>query len=159
MFKIKYLILAILPIFLIPQIPIYSDESKYILNTDEQTFEIAYSLDGQVIAMAIDHELNSLLIGITEVKDSTFQITLPQNLIAAENNEFAVLIDQVEVDYDISIQDNVSVLYFFVPADSQEIEIIGTQVIPEFPLGALVVFATMIVVVTLVTKIGKFRIR
>ncbi|MBI2006117.1 MAG: PEFG-CTERM sorting domain-containing protein [Nitrosopumilales archaeon] len=146
-------------VFLIPQTPLYADESKYMLNTDDQTFEIVYSLDGQVIAMAIDHELNSLLIGITEVNDSTFQITLPQNLISAENNEFAVLIDQIEVDYDISTQDNAAVLHFFVPADSQEIEIIGTQVIPEFPLGVLVVFASMIVVVTLVTKIGKFRIR
>ncbi|MGQ0377342.1 MAG: hypothetical protein ACT4OW_07570 [Nitrososphaerota archaeon] len=145
--------------FLLVQNQTYADESKYMLNTNDQTFEIAYSLDGQVIAMAIDHELNSLLVGITEVKDSTFQITLPQNLISAESNEFAVLVDQIEVDYNVSTQDDVAVLHFFVPADSEEIEIIGTQVIPEFPLGALLVFTTMIVIVTLVTKIGKFRIR
>ncbi|MEX0656329.1 MAG: hypothetical protein WD154_02140 [Nitrosopumilaceae archaeon] len=130
-----------------------------MLNTDDQTFELSYSLDGQVIAMAIDHELNSLLIGITEVKDSTFQITLPQDLISAENNEFVVLVNQIEVDYNISEQDNTATLSFFVPVASEEIEIIGTNVIPEFPLGALMVFATLIVAVTLVTKIGKFRIR
>lgn len=130
-----------------------------MLNTDDQTFEVRYSLDGQVIAMAIDHELNSLLIGITEVKDSAFQITLPQDLISAENNEFIVLVNQIEVDYNVSEQDDTATLSFFVPVDSEEIEIIGTQVIPEFPLGVLMVFATMIVAVTLVTKIGKFRIR
>jgi len=155
----KYLSLIFLMVFLIPQTSLYADELKYMLNTDDQTFEIAYSLDGKVIAMAIDHELNSLLIGITEVRDSIFQITLPQNLISAKNNEFAVLVDLVEVDYDISTQDNAAILYFFVPADSQEIEIIGTQIIPEFPLGALVVLATMIGIVTFVTKTGKFRIR
>lgn len=146
-------------VFLISQNQIYAQESKYMLNTDDQTFELSYSLDGQVIAMAIDHELNSLLIGITEVKDSTFQITLPQDLISAENNEFVVLVNQIEVDYNISEQDNTATLSFFVPVASEEIEIIGTNVIPEFPLGALMVFATLIVAVTLVTKIGKFRIR
>jgi len=155
LFVIKYFIL----IFFISIIPIYADESIYQLNVDNQTFEMAYSLDGQVIAMAIDHELNSLLIGITDVKDSTFQIILPQSMISAENNEFAVLVDQIEVDYNISTQDNASILQFFVPAGSEEIEIIGTHVIPEFPLGALLVLATMIVIVTLVTKTGKFRIR
>lgn len=156
---LKFFLLVFFIVFFISQNQIYAEELKYMLNTNDQTFEIVYSLDGQVIAMAIDHELNSLLIGIIEVKDSAFQITLPQDLILAENNEFVVLVDQIEVDYNIVAQDNAATLYFFVPADSQEIEIIGTQVIPEFPLGVLVVFATMIVVVTLVTRISKFRIR
>jgi predicted secreted protein with PEFG-CTERM motif len=155
----KYFLFVFLMVFLILQNQIYADESKYMLNTNDQTFEIAYSLDGQVIAMAIDDELNSLLVGITEVKDSAFQIMLPHDLISAENNEFTVLVDQIAVDYNISAQDNSVTLYFFVPSDSEEIEIIGTHVIPEFPLGVLVVFATMIVIVTLVTKTGKLRIR
>jgi len=155
LFVIKYFIL----ISFVSVIPIYAEQSTYQLDIDNQTFEINYFFDGQVIAMAIDQELNSLLIGITDTKDSIFKITLPQDMISAENNDFAVLVDQIEVDYDISTQDNVATLYFFVPADSEEIEIIGTHVIPEFPLGALLVLATMIVVVTLITKTGKFRIR
>lgn len=154
----KYLLLTFLIVFLISQNQIYAQES-YMLNTDDQTFEVRYSLDGQVIAMAIDHELNSLLIGITEIKDSAFQITLPQDLISAENNEYVVLVNQIEVDYNVSKQGDTVTLSFFVPADSEEIEIIGTQVIPEFPLGVLLIFATTIVVVTLVTKMNKFRIR
>jgi hypothetical protein len=146
-------------VFLISQNQVNAEKSKYMLNTDDHTFEVRYFLDGQVIAMAIDHELNSLLVGITEVKDSTFQITLPHDLISAENNEFVVIVNQIEVDYNISTQDNTATLSFFVPTDSEEIEIIGTQVIPEFPLGVLVVFATMIVAVTLMTKIDKLRIR
>ena len=133
--------------------------STYSLETSDVPFEISYELNGDVIAMAVDENTTSFLIGITNVEDSNFVISLPNELISAENNEFVVLVDWVEVDYVMSTQNNVSTLQFFVPADSQEIEIIGTQVIPEFPLGVLVVFATMIVVVTLVTKIGKFRIR
>ena len=156
---IKYLILIFVVIFLISQNQIYASESKYTLNIDDQTFEISYSLEGQVIAMEIDHELNSLLIGITEVKDSSFQITFPENLISAENNDFVVLVNQVDVDYEVATQGDSSVLRFFVPVDSQEIEIVGTHVIPEFPLGTLAVLVTMIGIMTIVTKMGKFKIR
>ena len=133
--------------------------NNYSLETDDVSFEIPYELNGDVIAMAVDENTTSFLIGITNVEDSNFEISLPAELISAENNEFVVLVDWVEVDYDVSTQNEVSILQFFVPVDSQELEIIGTHVIPEFPLGALVVLATMIVIVTLVTKIDKFRIR
>ncbi|MDP3780160.1 MAG: hypothetical protein Q8Q69_03095 [Nitrosopumilaceae archaeon] len=133
--------------------------STYSLETSDMPFEISYELNGDVIAMAVDENTTSFLIGITNVEDSNFEISLPTELISAENNEFVVLVDGIEVDYDASTQNAVSVLQFFVPANSQEIEIIGTHVIPEFLLGALVVLATMIVIVTFVTKIGKFRIR
>lgn len=133
--------------------------STYSLETSDMPFEISYELNGDVIAMAVDENTTSFLIGITNVEDSNFEISLPTELISAENNEFVVLVDGIEVDYDVSTQNDAAMLQFFVPANSQEIEIIGTHVIPEFPLGALVVLATMIVIVTFVTKIGKFRIR
>ena len=133
--------------------------STYSLETSDMPFEISYELNGDVIAMAVDENTTSFLIGITNVEDSNFQISLPTELISAENSEFVVLVDGVETDYDVSAQNDASMLQFFVPANSQEIEIIGTHVIPEFPLGVLVLLTTMIVIVTFVTKIGKFRIR
>ena len=133
--------------------------STYSLETNDMPFEISYELNGDVIAMAVDENTTSFLIGITNVEDSNFEISLPTELISAENNEFVVLVDGVETDYDVSTQNDASMLQFFVPANSQEIEIVGTHVIPEFPLGVFVVLATMIVIVTFVTKIGKFRIR
>ena len=133
--------------------------STYSLETSDMPFEISYELNGDVIAMAVYENTTSFLICITNVEDSTFEISLPTELISAENNEFVVLVDGIEEDYDVSAQNNVAIVQFFVPANSQEIEIIGTHVIPEFPLGALVVLATMIVIVTFMTKTGKFRIR
>ena len=133
--------------------------STYSLETSDMQFEISYDLNGDVIAMAVDENTTSFLIGITNVEDSNFEISLPTELISAENNEFVVLVDGVETDYDVSTQNDASMLQFFVPANSQEIEIVGTHVIPEFPLGVFVVLATMIVIVTFVTKINKFRIR
>lgn len=151
-------VLVVFPIIILFSITnVYGLQDTYQITIDEHNFDISYDFDGTVIDMAIDQELNSLLIGITDTKDSLFQIALPKDMISAENNEFAVLVDQVEVDYNISTDDNASVLQFFVPVDSEEIEIIGTQVIPEFPLGAILVLTTMIAIVMLVTKMGKFR--
>lgn len=133
--------------------------STYSLETSDMPFEISYELNGDVIAMAVDENTTSFLIGITNVEDSNFEISLPNELISAENNEFVVLVDGIEVDYDVSTQNDAAMLQFFVTANSQEIEIIGTHVIPEFPLGALAVLATMVVIVTFMTKTGKFRIR
>lgn len=153
------IILVFFLVILFPLSAVYGLENNYQIKIDEHSFDVSYDFDGTVIAMTIDQELNSLLTGITDTKDSLFQITLPKEMISADNNEFAVLVDQFEVDYNISTDDNDSVLQFFVPAGSEEIEIIGTHVIPEFPIGAILVLIAMIAIVTLVTKAGKLRIR
>ena len=129
--------------------------STYSLETSDMQFEISYDLNGDVIAMAVDENTTSFLIGITNVEDSNFEISLPAELISAENNEFVVLVDWVEVDYDVSTQNEVSILQFFVPVDSQELEIIGTQVIPEFPVAVVGLIAA---VVGMVAFIGRTKL-
>ncbi|MCH7968720.1 MAG: hypothetical protein IH841_05690 [Thaumarchaeota archaeon] len=137
----------------------YGEKSAYQLTIDENSFELQYDLTGTVIAMALDQELNSLLIGIENTKDSLFSIDLPNKMISSENNEFAVLVDGYEIDYDIIINENNSVLMFFIPDGTQEIEIIGTYVIPEFPIGAFsaLVFTTCLVMIMTKIKNTKFR--
>jgi len=109
--------------------------------------------------MALDQELTSLLVGIENTKDSVFSINLPQEMITSENNEFAVLVNGLEVDYDLELLDNGVVLKFFVPDGTQEIEIIGTRVIPEFPLGGILGFVSMISVAILLTKLRKTKLK
>ena len=88
----------------------------YHLIVDEHSYDLEYDIDTDVIAMAIDHELNSLLIGIENTQDSTFQMILPTEMISAENNEFAVLVDGFEIDYQITENQSYNVISFFVPA-------------------------------------------
>ncbi|KAG2479013.1 MAG: hypothetical protein NPMRd3_810004 [Nitrosopumilales archaeon] len=134
-------------------------EQTYLLSIDEHTFELEYELTGDLIAMALDQELTSLLIGIENTKDSVFSINLPQEMITSENNEFAVLVNGLEVDYELELLDNEVVLKFFVPDGTQEIEIIGTRVIPEFPFGGILGFVSMISVGILLTKLWKTRLK
>ena len=133
---------------------------SYQLTVDENSFEINYSTTGRVIAMEIDKELTSLLVGLENVEmDSILEIEFTHELISVENNEFAVLVNGYEIDYELSTTDLGSKLTIPIFADTEEIEIIGTNVIPEFPLGILMVlvFTIMFVVFFSRTKIMVFK--
>ena len=146
----KYLLLMIF-LAIIPSLNIFAVQT-YDLVIDEHSFELKYELNGNVIAMALDQELTSLLIGIENTKDSLFTIDLPNEMIRSVDNAFAVLVNGLEVDYEIVSDNNSSHLEFFVPSGTEEIEIIGTFVIPEFPFGLVLIFGTIMTVVCLVTR-------
>jgi predicted secreted protein with PEFG-CTERM motif len=133
-------------------------EKNYQLSVDDNTFDVKYDFNGDVIAMAIDTETISLLIGTENVKDTQFQITLPKELISADNNAFAVLVNGDEVEYTTTSGED-AVLTFFVPEFTEEIEIIGTYVVPEFPLGAILVFGSIFGIIIAIHQSKKFQFR
>jgi len=148
--------LSLIPLLLFSNFSAYAE--NFSLEIDDEVYDIEYDFNGDIIAMAIDKETFSLLIATENVIDSQFQIKLPNDLIRAENNEFAILVNGFEVDYEVL--DTVDVnLTFFVPAFTEEIEIIGTFVVPEFPLGAVLVLGTMSVLIIIVQKSKKFLFR
>ena len=132
-------------------------EHIYNLIVDEHSFDLTYEFSGDVIAMAIDQELRSLLIGVENTKDSLFRITFDNTLITAENGNFAILVNGLEVDYDILDNGNSSTLRFYVEEGTEEIEIIGTHVIPEFPFSVFFGFVLMTSTVLIITKFQIFR--
>ncbi len=132
-------------------------ENIYNLTVDEHSFDLTYEFSGDVIAMAIDQELRSLLIGVENTKDSLFRITFDNTLITAENGNFAILVNGLEVDYDILDDGNSSTLRFYVEEGTEEIEIIGTHVIPEFPFSVFFGFVLMTSIVLIITKFRIFR--
>ncbi len=149
----------ILP-FLIFTIPAFAQalpddlsNSEYILEIDNHVYSISYVVNADIIAMEIDPESKSLLIGLDKTYDSQFFIGLEHELIHAQNNEFIILVDGEEADYEITSDSTSSTFEFFVPTGSEEVEIIGTNVIPEFPFGAIFGFAVMFSVIMIFAKI------
>jgi len=136
-----------------PEYSIMDNPSEYMLEIDGTEFSIPYEVNADVIAMAIDPELTSFLIGIENTSDSVFIIDLKHELISAHNNEFAILVNGLEIDYEIVSDADSSTFTFFVPEFTEEIEIIGTSVIPEFPLGALVGLFILISSVVVIAKV------
>ena len=150
---ILWLFLAI-PLSTIPSI---SAEKTYDLSIDENSFSLTYELTGDVIAMAIDEELTSLLIGVENTKDSIFTITFDNKLISAKNGDFAILVNGFEIDYEILQDENNTTLTFYIEEGTEEIEIIGTNVIPEFPFSVFFGFILMTSIVLIITKFQIFR--
>lgn len=156
----NYWAFLILP-FLIFTTPIFgqtssdelSNSSNYVLEIDEHVYSISYVVNADIVAMEIDPESKSLLIGLDNTFDSQFFIGLENELINAPNNEFLILVDGEEVDYEITSDSDSSTFEFFVPVGSEEVEIIGTNVIPEFPVGAIFGFAVMISVIMIFAKV------
>ncbi len=126
---------------------------EYVLVIDEHTYSIPYNVDAKVLAMAIDPELTSLLIGLENSKNSIFEIDLQHEMINAENNEFAILVNGYEIDYEMISDSDSSKFSFYIPEFTEEVEIIGTHVIPEFPFGAILGFALLITIVTVIVRI------
>jgi len=154
--NISLIFLSLIPLLLFSNFSAYAE--SFSLEIDDEVYDIEYDFNGDIIAMAIDKETFSLLIATENVNDSQFQIKLPDDLIRAENNEFAVLVNGFEVDFEVmeTVDRN---LTFFVPAFTEEIEIIGTFVVPEFPLGAVLVLGTISGIIIIVQKSKKILFR
>lgn len=153
----KKLIIIISLLSLFPILPIFAE--NYNFQIDEHSYDITYNIDtGNILAMELDQELISLLIGTENVnEDSIFSVKLPSEMISAENNAFAILVNGIEVDYDISSTDANSEFTFLIPAFTEEIEIIGTHVIPEFPFGILTIFSIIISFTVIFSRNKLFR--
>ena len=155
---IKYAIsFIVFTILILPNFSAHA-EKNYHLEVDGNSFDIKYDFDGNVIAMDVDKESTSLLIGTENVKDTQFQITLPEDLIHADNNAFAVLVNGYETEYKVTSGVD-TVLTFFVPDFTEEIEIIGTYVVPEFPLGVVLVLGSVFGVIVVIQRSKQFQFR
>jgi len=139
-----------LALFAIPMT--FANAEVHTMSIDGQVFDVTYSLDGRLIAMDIDKQSTSLLVGMTDVEDSVFEITFPVDLLAAQGNDFVVLVDGLETEYVVSDSDGKTSITIPLLADSEEIEIIGTSVIPEFPLGALTILGLVCTITILLSK-------
>ncbi|MEW6588206.1 MAG: hypothetical protein AB1299_03465 [Thermoproteota archaeon] len=117
----------------------FADSGIYKLVVEGKTFDIKYKFDGNVIAMEVDQESTSLLIGTADVTNSMFEIGFSSKLLSATNGEFIVLVDGLETDYSISYSNGDPTMTFPIESGSEEVEIVGTNIIPEFPLGAVAV--------------------
>ena len=117
---------------------------------------VKYELDcAEILGMTPDFENKSLIIQIKTYCDGELRITLPKDVIDTDEESFFILVDGDEV-----IHDAISVSEFWtltIPFsyDSEEIEIIGTFVIPEFGTVAMLVLVTSIITIVVISSKNK----
>jgi len=133
-------------------------------SVDVGGFQVGYEITGGTVdGIQEDFESHSLIISITATDDGTLTIILPRAVIDTKLNGdddvFFVLIDGEEVDADeIETTDSHRTLRIDFPVGSEEIEIIGTVVIPEFGTIALMILAVAIISIIAVSAKTRLRV-
>ena len=124
---------------------------------------IGYEISGgKLLSIMPDVDANSLIISIEATSDGSMTLTIPRSVMDAihdgEDDEFFVLIDGEEVDFDESITSNDRTLTIEFPAGAEMIEIIGTFVVPEFGTIAAMVLAVAIISIIAVSARSRLSI-
>jgi len=134
------------------------------IGVDRTSFVLSYTITGgSVLSVTPDDEANSLIIGISTTSDGELTITLPRELIDAigpdgEEDTFFVLIDGEEVDFDETKTSDDRTLTIAFPDGAEEIEIIGSFVVPEFGTIAVLILAIAIISIIAVSSKTKLSI-
>jgi predicted secreted protein with PEFG-CTERM motif len=115
-------------------------------STDLISYEIT---NAKLLNVVPDLDAVSLLIYIETTDEGSITLTIPRSVLDASINggddEFFVLVDGEEVDFEeITTSVNRTITIGFL-AGTEQIEIIGTFVIPEFGTIAVVILAVAII--------------
>jgi predicted secreted protein with PEFG-CTERM motif len=117
-------------------------------------YKVDYELTGaKIIRITPDIEMKSLIIEIETYSDGELRVTFPKDVIDTDEEGFFILVDGVETAHDaIPNSENWS---FVIPFSygSEEIEIVGTYVIPEF--GTVAVLILIVAVGTIIMISAK----
>jgi len=133
------------------------ESDKFVLEVDGNSYDIYYGYHGSLDAMGSDYqdptlaeitvngERKSLEITMSEVPERTdFWIRTPFEVITADKENYKVIVDGVDTGYDIMKFPSDYVIGVFIPEDAKHIEIIGTEVIPEFGLLSILVLGVAV---------------
>jgi predicted secreted protein with PEFG-CTERM motif len=129
---------------------------------DVEGYLVGYSITGgSIVSITADVDANSLIIEISTTSDGELTVTLPRALIDAvlengDDDDFFVLVDGEEVDFDETKSSSDRTLTIAFPDGAEEIEIIGTFVIPEF--GAIAALILAVAIISIIVVSAKTRL-
>ena len=127
---------------------------------DGSDFKIKYLMsEGMIKQVYPDEDSKSLILQIDSISNGTLAVKLPREVIDAkfgdDDDDFFVVIDGEEVTFEETKSGNDRTLSINYPGGAEEIEIIGTSVVPEFGTITAAILMISIMTVIFVSK-GKF---
>jgi predicted secreted protein with PEFG-CTERM motif len=118
--------------------------------------------NGKIINIIPDMDAKSLLIYIETTDNGSITLTIPRSVLDAtingEDDEFFVLVDGEEVDFEEITTSTDRTLTIEFLAGSEQIEIIGTFVIPEFGTIAAMILAVAIISIIAISAKSRLSI-
>jgi predicted secreted protein with PEFG-CTERM motif len=130
--------------------------------TSGESFQVNYDIKGGTIDdMTISPQDTSLMISIKATSDGNLTMTLPRALIdakdGANDDQFFVLVDGADTDFAESKTATDRTITVSIPQDTTQVEVIGTQVVPEF--GALASIVLVVAILGIVLVSAKTRLK
>jgi len=129
--------------------------TKFLMNVEDMEIMLNYDITMGSIR-DIYPGTESLIIKMDAAEQGMLSITLPRDIIDARlgdmDDSFYVLVDEEEVDFDEIATNTERTISVEFAENTDEIEIIGTSVIPEFELVALFVLLIGIISVVAVSR-------
>ena len=109
----------------------------------------------EILGMTPDTENKSLIVEIKTDCDGELKITLPKEVIDTDEEGFFVLVDGDETNHDAVSEPGFWTLTIPFSNGSEEVEIIGTFVIPEFGTIAILVLVSAISIIIMISAKNK----
>ena len=137
------------------------DPSQLLANLNGQVYCIDYQIDGATVTgVALNTASTSLVVNINANNDGQIILNIPRNVLDAKSGvkdtSFFVLVDGQE-NNQFTETTNSTTRTVTIPfvAGSEKIEVIGTQIVPEFgPIAALVLAIAIISIMAVSAKTG-----
>ena len=119
--------------------------------------------NGRILGVTPMVDDNSLVVSIETTGDGSIQLTIPRTILESAMNgvddDVFILVDGEESDdYEITVSDEDRTITIQFQDGTEEIEIIGTWVIPEFGTIAAMILAIAIISIIAISARSKLSI-
>lgn len=124
---------------------------------------ISYDITGgKILSVVPDVESNSLVIIIESTDDGVLTMTIPRTILESmegeEDSDLFILIDGEEREFDVDTTETSRTVTIEFEYGAEMIEIIGTWVIPEFGVIAVMILAVAIVATIVISSRSRLSI-
>ena len=134
--------------------------------TESVEFNVDYDVtgSGSVANVTPDSESSSVLVELeATTEQGVLTITLPREVMDAkvsddEDDDFFVLVDGEEVPFEETKTDADRTLAIEFPPGTEEVEIIGTFVVPEFGTIAMMILAVAIISIVAISAKSRLSV-
>ena len=137
-----------------PQFAIEEENMSQTITIEDHSLNYELTC-AEIQSMTPDTEMKSMIIAIKTDCDGELTITLPKDVIDTDENGFFVLVDGDETNHKASSVGEFWTLTIPFSYGSEEIEIIGTFVIPEFGTIAALVLVVAISSILIISAKNK----
>jgi predicted secreted protein with PEFG-CTERM motif len=136
-----------------------------VTNQPVVTSEVKITLEheisgGELTNVFADIDSKSLIIQLDSTNEGELTVTLPRDILDAtvngEDDDFFVIVDGEEVNYEETKTSEDRTLAIQFPSGAEEIEIIGTFVVPEF--GTVTAMILAIAIISIIAISAKSRL-